>query len=354
MKKNKVISLLASTALVASFASAANAQTTITGNVGASYLVGDTSVPAGAAGFIAPKTLATSSAFTIAHKAKLANGMDVNIAQEITSADGDTFGVRTIAVTAAKGIDVGYSFDGTQGSEIARTPTPFVTDRNQGVHNLGGVVSVLDVTSGEHFLYTNITGILPMNARLSLAYMPNSSVVRYTTTNMNKFSGTEGNASKGYGVGLTLSPVAGLTVSAGQTTIDQRNETHQDGNGRTIGLRYSTGPISVGAQKFRNKGLAAPTTAATQTDEVTTFSATYAVDKALSVGIYQATQERNVGGTKSTVDTRQRGIQVGYNLGPAVLSYDFDKATDTPASSTTPAVRGRDIDVHKVKFNVAF
>ncbi len=74
---------------------------------------------------------------------------------------------------------------------------------------------------------------------------------------MNKFCMTEGNASKGYGYGLTLSPVAGLTVSAGQTTIDHRNETHQDGNGRAIGVRYSTGPISVGAQKFTNKGLAA-------------------------------------------------------------------------------------------------
>ncbi len=76
MKKNKVISLLASTALVASFASAANAQTTITGNVGASFLVGDASAPAGSA-LVAPKTLSNTSAFTITHKNKLANGMDV-------------------------------------------------------------------------------------------------------------------------------------------------------------------------------------------------------------------------------------------------------------------------------------
>jgi len=351
MRKNKVISLLATTALVASFASAANAQTTITGNVGSSFLVGDVSAPAGSF-FVAPKSLVNTSAFTIAHKNKLANGMDVNISQEITSAEADTFGVRTIAVTAAKGIDVGYSFDATQGSEIARTPTPFVTDRNQGVHQLGGIVSPLDVTSGKHFLYTNITGILPLNARLSVAYMPNTSTARAAGTQMNKFS-TGDNASKGYGYGLTLSPIAGLTLSAGQTTIDHKNETHQDGNGRTVGVRYSTGPISVGAQKFTNKGLAAGRSD-TQTDDVTTLSATYAVDKALSVGVYQATQERNVAGTRSTVDTRQRGFQVGYNLGPALLSYDFDKATDTPSSGTANAVRSRDIDVHKVRFNVAF
>jgi len=352
MKKNKVISLLATTALVASFASAANAQTTITGNVGSSFLVGDVSAPAGSS-FIAPKTLSNSSAFTIAHKNKLANGMDVNISQEITSGEADTFGVRNIAVTVTKGIDVGYAFDAVQGSEIARTPTPFVTERNQTIHNLGGVVGFLDVTSGEHFLYTNITGILPLNTRLSVAYMPNTSVARAAGTTMNKFSTTEGNASKGYGYGLTLSPIAGLTISAGQTTIDHRNETHQDGNGRAVGVRYSTGPISVGAQKFKNKGLATGQ-AGTQVDEVTTLSATYAVDKALSVGVYQATQERNVAGTKSTVDTRQRGFQVGYNLGPALLSYDYDKASDTPASGTVNATRGRDIDVHKVRFNVAF
>ena len=352
MKKNKVISLLATTALVASFASAANAQTTITGSVGSAFLVGDVSAPAGS-NIIAPKSLVNTSAFTIAHKSKLSNGMDVNISQEITSGEADTFGGRNIAVTVAKGIDVGYSFDGVQGSEIARTPTPFVTERNQTIHNRGGIVGFLDVTSSEHFLYTNITGILPLNARLSVAYMPNTSVNRAANTTMNKFSTAEGNASKGYGVGLTLSPIAGLTVSAGQTTIDHRAETHQDGNGKAIGLRYSTGPISVGAQKFTNKGLATGQ-AGTQTDEVTTFSATYAIDKALSIGVYQATQERNVAGTKSTVDTRQRGFQVGYNLGPALLSYDYDKASDTPASGTVNATRGRDIDVHKVRFNVAF
>jgi len=352
MKKNKVISLLASTALVASFASAANAQTTITGNVGSSFLVGDVSLPAGVTGFIAPKTLSNTSTFTITHKNKLVNGMEVLASQEIDSGDSNVFGTRVIAVTAAKGIDVGYSWNAVQGSEIARTPTPFVTERNQVIHNVGGIVGFLDVTSDRHYLYTNITGILPLNARFSLAYMPNSSVAR--APNMNKFSTTDGNAAAGYGYGLTLSPIAGLTVSAGQTTINHRNETFQDGNGRAVGFRYSTGPISVGAQKFTNKGLGAPTTATTQTDEVTTFSATYAVDKALSVGVYQATQERNVGGTKSTVDTRQRGVQVGYNLGPAFVSYDFDKATDTPTSATAVASRSRDIDVHKVRFNVAF
>jgi len=72
MKKSKIISLLASTALVASVSSAVNAQVTISGSFEVGYLIGDAKLPAGGASLAAPKTLSNETNLRIASKGKMA------------------------------------------------------------------------------------------------------------------------------------------------------------------------------------------------------------------------------------------------------------------------------------------
>ena len=201
-------------------------------------------------------------------------------------------------------------------------------------------------------------------SQLSFAYAPNldsgsvngsDRIVTLTTTN------------SGYGVGYSVTPVTGLTARAGYTRVEQNNKAFQDVKMKTLGVTYAAGPFAIGAQRYNQEGVKGPagtastlagTTsgpqAAAHEDETTLISATFAVTKELTLGLGYAEQERTTAGVKNPVDAESRLFSVGYNLGPVVLSYDFERSENIPLTQVGTHVSGRDVDMHKARIRANF
>jgi hypothetical protein len=354
MKNKKIISLLASTAIATVVSTSAYSQISITGYVETSYMAGSAEVGTVATNGIVntTKQLGNETLIRVASKGKMSNGIDYSVYQEFESDEATgRMHARGIEIAPMGGFALGYSFDGTKGSEIARTATPYVTSRHTDVTGLTGIVEPIDVTSSEHFVYADVINKLGKVSQLSFAYAPNldsasvngsDRIVTTTTTN------------SGWGIGYSVTPVTGLTARAGYTDIEQNNAAHQDVRMKTLGISYATGPVAVGAQRYKQEGMKAAPQTARHEDETTLISATFAVTKELTLGIGYAEQERTRAGAKDVVDAESRLFSVGYNLGPVVLSYDFEKSENIPTTAATVHVSGRDVDMHKARIRANF
>lgn len=351
MKKSKIISLLASTALVASVSSAVNAQVTISGSFEVGYLIGDAKLPAGGASLAAPKTLSNETNLRIASKGKMTNGMEYNVFQDIDSKAAATyFATRELNVTVAKGIVVGYSHDSVKGSEIARNVAPAATKRALDITGKTGIPEIFDVTSSENFLFVDFDNILGGVSKLSVAAAPNLS--QTNDTNSDRF-GAEGNGESGYAVGYTLSPISGLTIGLGYTKRDHRNPAFEDPRSVTAGIRFSTPQFAIGAQKYKNEGQATGQAAAVR-DDVVLLGATFNATKDLTFGLSVSEMERSLAGVKSSSDTKATALSVGYSLGPVVLSADVESAENIPAAANSAPVNARDLTTYKLQVKANF
>ena len=110
---------------------------------------------------------------------------------------------------------------------------------------------------------------------------------------------------------------------------------------KNYGVRYNFGQFSAGANKKVYNAEAATLTETTET----AYSAAYAVNKDLSIGVIKAEADRN---TVSTADQTVKGINLGYNLGPVALAAGYAKTKD--ASGTA----GADNDVFMIRLLGAF
>lgn len=366
MKNKKIISLLASTAIATVVSTSAYSQITISGYVEASYMAGDADIGSNAATAIVntSKQLGNETLIRVASTGKMANGMGYSVYQEFESDEAARMHARGIEIAPMGGVAVGYSFDGAKGSEIARTATPYVNNRHTDITGLTGIVEPVDVTSGEHFVYVDVNNMLGKTSQLSLAYAPNldsgsvngsDRIITQTITN------------SGYGLGYSLTPIPGLVARAGFTKIEQNNVSNQDVKMKTIGVSYTSGPFAIGAQRYNQEGIKGPagtattgagTTSAAQAasheDETTLISATFAVNKELSFGFGIAEQERTRAGVKDPQDAESKFISVGYNLGPVVFTYDFEKSENIPVTQNGAHISGRDTDMHKARVRANF
>jgi len=353
MKNKKIISLLASTAIATVVSTSAYSQISITGYVEASYMAGTAQVGTTTTNAIAntTKQLGNETLIKFASKGKMANGMDYSVYQDFESDEGSRMHGRGIEIVPVAGIALGYSFDGTKGSEIARTATPYATNRHTDVTGLTGIVEPIDVTSSEHFVYFDVNNLLGKTSQLSFAYAPN---LDSASVNGSDRIVTTTNVNSGYGLGYSITPIAGLTARAGLTKIEQSNTTFQDVNMKTLGISYATGPFAVGVQRYKQEGMKAAPAAARHEDRTTLVSATFAVTKQLTLGVGIADQERTRAGVKDNVDAESKLFSVGYNLGPVVLSYDFEKSENIPLGAATANASGRDVDMHKARIRANF
>jgi hypothetical protein len=310
------------------------------------------------------KQLGNETLIRVATKGKMSNGMEYSVYQEFESDETSKMHARGIEIVPTTGLAVGYSFDGAKGSEIARTATPYVTNRHTDVTGLTGIVEPIDVTSSEHFVYADVINLAGKVSQLSFAYAPN---LDSGSINGSDRIVTLTNNNSGYGVGYSVTPIAGLTARAGYTKIEQNLKANQDVKMKTLGVSYATGPFAIGAQRYNQEGLKGPagtattlagTTsapqAATHEDETTLLSATYAVTKELTVGFGYAEQERTMAGVKNPVDAESRLFSIGYNLGPVVLSYDYEKSENVPVTQAGAHVSGRDVDMNKIRVRANF
>jgi virulence family protein len=343
--KNKIVSLALASALLTT---SAFSQVTVSGYVETSIFSGDTKGLTNPN--IATKSIGNESLIRVAGTGKMPNGQNASIYVTVDSDNGGIIHERGFDVGIANGINFMYGFDRAVGSEIARTLTPFATNRISDVSGTTGTADFQDVTSGEHVVGFNLTNLIGTGSTISVAWAPNMDAATGTTND--GLHGTAGQS--GYGAGIRLSPITGLTIGGGYTKADSKNAANQDLTSKTLGFTYAQAPFAIGLQRVKTDGQKAAVAASTPSeDQIDIISATYAVTKEITLGYARSEMERTRN-TRSTVDAEVNTFSIAYNLGPVVVSLDHERAENIATAATANNVSGNDTSLTKAKVRVAF
>ena len=348
--KKTTLGLVAASALLTT---TAFSQITVSGYNETSIFTGDTEGTTNPT--IATNSIGNETVIRVAGTGKLTNGMSASFYGLLDSDQGvaagqSVLGERGFDINLTPDISVQYGYDRVMGSEIARTLTPFATNRISDVSASTATMDFQDVSSGEHSVGINVNNILGAGSQLAVNWSPNMDA-----TNAQTNDGLTNTASQsGYGAAIKIAPVAGLTIGAGYTKADSTVVLNQDLTAKTLGFTYARAPFAIGAQAVRMEGQKASAAAsANSEDDINIYSGTYAISKELTLGLAYATLDRTRT-TKSTVDAKVTTLSLAYNLGPVVVSLDREQAENAPLAATSNSVSGNDTNLNKLKVRVAF
>jgi virulence family protein len=343
--KNKIVSLALASALLTT---SAFSQVTVSGYVETSILSGETKGSTNPT--IATKSIGNESLIRVAGTGKMPNGQNASIYVTVDSDNGGIIHERGFDVGIANGINFAYGFDRVFGSEIARTLTPFATNRISDVSQTTGTADFQDVTSGEHAVGFSFTDLIGKGSTISVAWAPNMDSATGTTND----GLTNTSSQTGYGAGIRLAPIAGLTIGGGYTKADSKGALNQDLTSKTLGFTYAQAPFAIGLQRVKTEGQkAAALATAISEDQIDIISATYAVAKDVTIGYARSEMERTRT-TKSAEDAEVNTFSIAYNLGPVVVSLDHERAENIATATTANNVSGNDTNLTKAKVRVAF
>jgi len=348
-------SLIGAAIIASLMTTSAYSQITISGTMDVSQLRGS-----GKGVNMVSEGLGGGTVITVASKGKMANGMEYAVSQNFNSTA--TENARAAAAVApmttrfahidpVKDVRLFYTYDGVYGGEIARTAIPVLTNRPLDYTGSSTLREFIDVTSSSHAIGFEVLNLGP-SGRLSFAYNPNFDSLP-TSGNDRVVSHT--NDATGYSFGAIVAP-GPVRIAAGYTKIDQQHAANaQDATSTTLGITYTQAPFAVGAQRTISDGLKVATLASANVEDKTNnIAATYAVDKALSLGITYNTTDRTVVGATKGPKTKVVQYVAAYNLGPAVASIGYEVADNKQTSGTTVSVAGQDHRLAKAQIKLNF
>ena len=333
-------------------ASGANAQTTITGEMRVTHKA-ISSKPSGVT--TSGRGFGTEQQINFANKGKLnVGGLDYAAGFSIENDGAQTSTLfnenQYIDITnASSGTTLSFSIDHIQRNDSDRSAANIFGFAPSEYSSSGPSGSLMSATPGPGVGQSQSIAILQdvgKLGKLSYAYAPQvgdqvaDSTKQNATGQGSSEALTESNEESAYEVGFVGSlGVTGLTVDAFKSKQKQIG-TNVKGEGENLGLRYSTGPVTLGvAQKKWNDD------AATKLEvKEKNYGLSYAVSKDVTVGILHATAE------KTAVTNKQKltAIQLGYNLGPVALTVGVAKNDDIGGTA------GADSDVIMTRLVGAF
>jgi hypothetical protein len=200
---------------------------------------------------------------------------------------------------------------------------------------------------------------IPNFGTLSYNYVPTTINQKAATDNTsntgagNSENLTENNQESGYEYGFTGNfGVNGLNAYYFKSAAKLETGATTKAEAKSWGASYNFGQFSVGyADKTHNLGAGSEvqtnvTTAVMAAGEHKEkhYGAAYAVDKNMTVGLLYAKAE--VAG--STVESKLKGINIGYNLGPVNATIGYAKTTDVNGTA------GSDVEVGMIRLIGAF
>ena len=348
MKKLMLTSALAGLVI----ASGANAQTTITGEMRVTHkAISSKASTATTSG----RGFGTEQQINFANKGKLnVGGLDYAAGFSIEN-DGAQAGTifnenNYIDITnASSGTTLSFSIDHIQRNDSDRSAANIFGFAPSEYSSSGPSGTFMSATPGPGVGQSQSIAILQdvgKLGKLSYAYAPqvgdqvSDSTKQNATGQGSSEALTESNEESAYEVGFVGSlGVTGLTVDAFKSKQKQMS-TAVKAEGENIGLRYSTGPVTLGvAQKKFNDNAATKV----ETKEKN-YGLAYAVNKDVTVGILHATAEK----TGQAVKQKLTAIQLGYNLGPVALTVGVAKNDDLGG------VAGQDSDMIMTRLIGAF
>jgi hypothetical protein len=118
----------------------------------------------------------------------------------------------------------------------------------------------------------------------------------------------------------------GANYNFGQFTVGYADKTHNIGAGSTLATNIGTDVMAAGEHKEKHYGAA------------------YAVNQQMTVGLLYAKAE--VAG--SSVETKLKGINIGYNLGPVNATIGYAKTAEVNG------IAGNDVEVGMIRLIGAF
>ena len=294
-------------------------------------------------------TLGSSTSFTFTGTGDLSNGISYLV--KFTLEDGDQ-SYRAITFDLGSGLKLGIGYDQSYGIETVKAISPYVNNRRAhitGAHRgfptaarkpLGP--DVWDTSSGENAIGLSFKNDL---AAISFGFTP----VRDVNTSTDEIAASSATSSE-YGtassIGVKLTPVDGLTIGFGTSSEESDATANSDPKGTTIGFQYKIGSFAIGYQEIENIIDAASSTE--DSVEIQEGGVAYKVNDALTIGVYAANINYLTVNTDNGVETGMGIVQVGYNLGPAVIQYDYADGSDLNSTKDT------EYEIHKVKIKVLF
>jgi hypothetical protein len=357
MKNNvKTIGLVVASALLSS---TAFSQITFSGYNETSYFQQKRETTVAGANFKnlgSSKSLGNETILTATAKSKLPNGNDVMVYANFMDTDLTAGPERGFDIGITKDVSFVYGYDRVLGGEIVRSFTPLATNRQTDVTDSFAARDLVDVSSGQHAIGINVNNLGMTGSRINLAYNPNRSTGAGSAQSSDDFNLNTANLSKGYSIGGSTPSINGFRVGAGMTKIDMSPTQFQDIDSKTASISFASAPFAIGVQRTKTDGTGDVTvTANTNHEDVTDLvSATYAATKDLTAGIAYSTMERTRNSVASPTDAKLMTLSLAYTMGPVVLSYDFEKATDSPIDALSNNVSGNETTANKLKAKVNF
>jgi hypothetical protein len=294
-------------------------------------------------------TLGALTGLTFSGSGDMDNGIGYSV--KYTFEGGDEAG-HAVTFDLGSGLKLGIGYDQSYGIETVKAISPYVNNRRAditGAHRglptaarkpLGP--DVWDTSSGENAIGLSFKNDL---AAVSFGFTPmrdvNTSTDAIATTGASEY----GTATS---IGVKLTPVDGLTIGFGTSSEESDATANSDPKGTTIGFQYKIGSFAIGYQEIENIIDSASSTE--DSVEIQEGGVAYKVNDALTIGLYAANMDyvTVASSTDNGVETGMGILQIGYNLGPAVIQYDYADGSDLNGTKDT------EYEIHKIKVKVNF
>jgi len=340
--KNK---LLLSSALVGSLiaGSAAIAQTSVTGNLALNYRAQSFD---GANSGLSTRGFGRESQVNVQNKGKLNNGLDYAAgfslefdgndranttgAQSVSGTEGNSISNENVYVDFISGnTTVTIGVDHIQNITSSAVPQIFDVMDNVAAGIGGKATNTVGANAKESMGFGIMQKVPGTGLTASLNYVPKYN--DFGTSEQTAPSATNGNNSAyEYGVvGADAFGVKGLGFRYFANKADSDTTTNKDIEGQHYGISYNAGSFAVGVEKHKQNRTSSTGTADTIDQISKTYSATFAVNKDLSLGVTHINTD-----ISAAQDEKITSVQVGYNLGSvaAVLAYSDLSDIGTTAS----------------------
>ena len=294
-------------------------------------------------------TLGALTGLTFSGSGDMDNGIGYSV--KYTFEGGDEAG-HAVTFDLGNNLKLGIGYDQSYGIETVKAISPYVNNRRAditGAHRglptaarkpLGP--DVWDTSSGENAIGLSFKNDL---AAISFGFTP----VRDVNTSTDAIATSSATSSE-YGtassIGVKLTPVDGLTIGFGTSSEESDATANSDPKGTTIGFQYKIGSFAIGYQEIEN--IIDSASATEDSVEIQEGGVAYKVNDALTIGVFAANINYLTVNTDNGVETGMGIVQVGYNLGPAVIQYDYADGSDLNGTKDT------EYEIHKIKVKVNF
>jgi len=258
----------------------------------------------------------------------LDNGMTVNYSSSNT---GGTFTASTVAIDMGDAGTIGLYSNTADGGGISAYQDVIPTAGEQvwddtGVTSHGGTAN----------------GITDMGSRANLAYNNSFGDITFSADWARSTEGAEGSVVLVYDNlidGLSLGYGVGETQEAVNTTVSTDLE--------TLFVKYTTGPVTLGAQRsVVTPAVANGTSADTSEKTRDHFGASFAVNENLSISAGTSTLDYESGSTLR--DQTDSGVSASYTMGSTTIGFVHNKTSDAAGALNA------DYDVTEVSLTFAF